>query len=204
MKIAIIILCMTVTMFNAMSYVGHDTKYIPIPYYTLTIEKTITPYGAIPININNNYKIARIRPTGNIPLRTQIGNSCGTTSLAMYMDWIGKNYYPQEYYDKCANRQHGEETYLRQIQKCALKWGVKLKEKSNYKIEKLKTGDMVIFHKLRWSNTSDLHISIVDSIEDDTIRIADTWGYYDTHNIEEFKIKYTGYALVGDRKGRRS
>ncbi len=195
----ITVLCMTVVfLFNAMTIVGYDTEIIDeqVAYYTISIEKDIIPHGAIKVGMNTVSMNVHQQEIGNIPLRTQTGYACGTVTLAMYMDWIGKNYYNQEYYDKCANRRAGEGTYLSQLRKCALKLGVILKEKAQYETDKLKTGDMVVFHKLEWNNNTDLHISVVDSVEENTIRIADSWGTYDTYNIDEFDRIYTGYALI--------
>ena len=195
----ITVLCMTVVfLFNAMTIVGYDTEITDeqVVYYMISIEKDITPHGAIEVSMNTVSMNVHQQEIGNIPLRTQTGYACGTVTLAMYMDWIGKNYYNQEYYDKCAKRRSGEGTQLSQLRKCALKFGVILKEKSQYETDKLKTGDMVLFHKLGWNNNTDLHISVVDSVEENTIRIADSWGTYDTYNIDEFDRIYTGYALI--------
>lgn len=195
----ITLLCVTVIiLFNAMTIVGHDTEIIDerVVYYTISIEKDITHRGAMEVEMNTVSMDVHQREIGNIPLRTQTGYACGTVSLAMYMDWIGKNYYNQEYYDKCAKRRAGEGTRLSQLRKCALKWGVILKEKAQYETDKLKTGDMVVFHKLGWNNNTDLHISVVDSVEENTIRIADSWGVYDTYDIDEFDRRYRGYALI--------
>lgn len=178
-------------LFNFMTIV--DTPQI--------VEQKITYNGYVEVKIRGaqetlikvSSRPAIIKEIGNIPLRTQINNSCGTTSLGMYMDYIGMPYKTQEYYDLCADRGEEELTYLEQLESCSSKLGI---ESSIliHKVDKLKTGDIVLYkaHK----NDTGFHYSVVDSINEETIRLADPLRKYVEYNIEEFKEKYTNYALV--------
>ena len=65
-----------------------------------------------------------------------------------------------------------------------------------YDIHKLKTGDIVVYHGNGYKNDSDLHASVVDSIDDNTIRIANPWNSYDEYTIREFNQIYIRDALV--------
>ena len=133
---------------------------------------------------------------GNIPLRKQINNSCATTSFAMLIDYLNMPYRSQEYYDKCANRQKNKGTKLEQLKMCGNKLGVRTILNLDYDIIKLKTGDIVVYHSKGYNNNSDLHGSVVDIIDNETIRLANPWNSYDEYTINEFKEIYTKEVLI--------
>lgn len=163
----------------------------------LSIQKTIgfinSPKGAILIEQDIIKSRVMLKEIGNIPLRQQIHNSCGPTSLAMVMDWLDKPYKDQEYYDKCVNRDENERTYIYQLEVCARKLGVDTNEEWNYDVDKLKTGDIVLYH---YNNWTDLHFSVVDNIDKETIRLADPNNWYHEYGIEEFEKMYIGEVFV--------
>lgn len=141
-------------------------------------------------------KAADLIEIGNIPLRKQIGMSCGTTSFAMLMDYLDMPYRTQEFYDECANRRKGEVTYLDQLELCSNKIDINTIATVDYDIKHLKIGDIVLYHAKDYKNESDLHYSVVDSIDNQAIRLANPWNSYDEYTINEFNEIYINEALV--------
>ena len=189
-----ILLCAIVFLFNYTTIVGYDNVDEQLlNRYTETIEKEVIHRGAIQIEMNAEQKLWDEKELGNIPLRKQVGPSCVTVSLAMYMDYLGYEYHSQEFYDTCANRAANEGTRLPQIMRCASSLGVKLEKNWGYRIDKLKTGDLVVLY---YNNGLDTHMVVVDSINENTVRIADPNGYYTMYTKDEFEMIYTRQALV--------
>ena len=190
----VIILCVIVFLFNFMTIVGHDNPDERLlNRYTETVTKEIVPRGASQIKMNNVQELLHEKELGNIPLRKQVGPSCATVSLAMHMDYLGQEYRSQEFYDECANRYSDSGTSLQQIIGCASSLGIKIEHKQHYKIDQLKTGDLVILYQVGSITT---HMVVIDSVNKNTIRIADPNGYYTTHTVDEFELIYTRHALV--------
>jgi predicted double-glycine peptidase len=131
----------------------------------------------------------------NIPLRIQTDTSCGTTALAMALQARGE-YHTQQFYDECAGRKQDERTKGYQIQKCARYLGYKYDNRLFINQKKLKSGDIVLYHVFGYDNDSDLHYSVIDSIEGDTIILANPWGQYDYYSTDAFKAVFTNQALV--------
>ena len=181
--------------------IQEQQEYITYNGYT---EIKIRGSPQIPLEINNKPVI--ITDVGLIPLRKQINASCATTSLAMLADYLNQPYRTQEFYDQCANRQEGG-AYLYQLKMCADKIGISTTVKKDYDINKLKTGDIVVFKTFRKSfikneTITGLHASVIDSISfceklnQNIIRIANPWNIYHEYTTDEFAEIYTGKALI--------
>ena len=96
----VILLCAIAFMFNFMTIVGHDNvdEHVDerlLNRYTETITREIVHRGASQIEMNKVRELWREEELGNIPLRKQVGTSCGTVALAMYMDYLGHEYRSQ-------------------------------------------------------------------------------------------------------------
>lgn len=195
-----IVFCTILFLFNYLTIVGYDNvDERLLNRYTVTIEKEVVHRGAMQIKMNTEQKLWDEKELGNIPLRKQVGPSCATVSLAMHMDYLGYEYHSQEFYDKCANRNSNEGTSILKIARCASSLGAELEHKSLYKINELKTGDIVITYIIDVTNSIGqvyTHMSVVDSINKNTVRIADPNGYYITYTIDEFEMIYTRHAIV--------
>ena len=131
----------------------------------------------------------------NIPLRVQTDTSCGTTALAMALQAKGE-YHTQQFYDECAGRKQDEGTKGYQIQKCARTLGFKFDNRLFINQRYLKSGDIVLYHGYGYGNESDLHYSVIDSIDGDAIVLANPWGQYDYYSTDAFKAVFTNQALV--------
>lgn len=132
----------------------------------------------------------------NIPLRIQTETSCGTTALAMVMDTWNESH-SQAWWDICANRMPGGYTYLNNIQLCVHALGYKFKPIHTYYARNLKTGDIVIAHSRGYTNSSDLHMYVVECVDTNSkhIILANPWGRYDTMTFQDFDNTFTGHGL---------
>lgn len=175
--------------------IQEQQEYITYNGYT---EIKIRGSPQIPLEINNKPVI--ITDVGLIPLRKQMNASCATTSLAMLMDWLDQPYRTQEFYDQCAQRSKDKGAYLYQLKMCADKMGISTTVKEDYDINKLKTGDIVVYD-IRQTNIS-LHASVIDQVSfceklnQNIIRIANPWNIYHEYTTNEFTEIYTGKALI--------
>jgi len=206
MKTEILLTCLIISLIygivSVSEYINHIEPRLLEKVDKMEMNRTITikwehnPRGAILQPLEKNKERVIIKEIGNIPLRTQVGPACGPISLAMVMDWLDKPYKNQKYYDRCTYRNKDEWTYVYQLKACAAKLGIDTSEEWNYDIDKLKTGDIVLYHVMGYDNSSDLHFSVVDSIDEEFIRLADPNHYYHEHTIEEFEQMYYKRALI--------
>jgi len=166
---------------------------------TITIYHTIYPIGAQINPIKKAQKHLIQKSTGYIPLRTQTGNSCGPTSIAMIADYGQLKYESQSFYDDCTNRDTINDKGVTVDYMYICLYNLKLKYKSDVYVplEKLKTGDIVSYHVLGYASNDDLHFSVIDQNFNKTLRLANPWGQYDTYIYEEFsKISDEKYLIA--------
>ena len=196
----VIMLIMIVFVFNFIAPVDTVESEVSIGNFEMDIVfEDRVMYGAELPDYTNIKDTVKVTEIGNIPLRLQTGLGCGPVSLAMYMDWIGQPYRNQQFYDECAGRDEGETIKLYQLLLCGNDLGVKFIEERNYEVTDLQTGDMVIYHWAGYVNDTDLHLSVVDSIDNEIIRIANPWNTYDEYDINKFDKIFTGEALIAKK-----
>ncbi|RLC30977.1 MAG: hypothetical protein DRH37_04095 [Deltaproteobacteria bacterium] len=131
----------------------------------------------------------------NIPLRTQTDTACGSVSLAMAIDWLGKPYHNQKWYDICVGRSVNESIFSQQIKICANKCGVRARIHGKMDVSGLEVGDIVQYHAYGYQNDTDSHFSVVDYIFEDRIVLANPWGCYDCWNYTGFVGVFTGEII---------
>lgn len=164
-------------------------------YYHFTYNIVIA--GSPPLDIAPIAHMVIEQPH-NIPLRIQVDYSCGSTSLAMVMDWLGEPYHTQEWYDVCVARGTNETTTIWRIKNCAnQQQGVFLVHYMNVDVPELEVGDIVLYHMYGYDNVSDNHFAVVDYVydTDEMLSIANPHGCYDMWQFDEFEMRFTGEVL---------
>jgi len=112
----------------------------------------------------------------------------------------------QQFWDICAKRKPGEATYFEDIYLCAWYMGYDFKLLDSYYARDLQAKDLVIYHVHGYDNSSDLHSSVIESVNvtNKTLVIANPWGSYDFYTFKEFESVYAskGIRLKSRRTSR--